>query len=137
MVQIEKSQCLLNREFPEFFKTHPTFIFRSKFKASRTLKLKRRVLLPTIVSYSHKSQVLSIKWKPIKRLSILSCFTQIFAHSTYCSEVKTKRSFQVYMSLTLMPVKLVVHSKPISEKEKMGLLTLVDSDFISIHQTQL
>ena len=26
MVQIVKSQCPMNREFPEFFKTHPTFI---------------------------------------------------------------------------------------------------------------
>ena len=26
LVQIQKSQCLSDREFPEFFKTHPTFI---------------------------------------------------------------------------------------------------------------
>ena len=45
MVQIEKSQCLSNREFPEFFKTHPTFIIKSNFKASRTQKPKRRGLL--------------------------------------------------------------------------------------------
>ena len=41
MVQNENSQCLLNREFPEFLKTQPTFISRSNFKASRTLKPKK------------------------------------------------------------------------------------------------
>ena len=38
MVQIVKSQCPMNREFPEFFKTHPTFICSSIFKASRSLQ---------------------------------------------------------------------------------------------------
>ena len=54
MVEIEKSWCLFNREFPEFFKTHPTFILRSNFKASRTLKPKRPVLLWYIIC--------SLKW---------------------------------------------------------------------------
>ena len=49
MVQIEKSQCLLNREFPKFFKTHPTFIFRSNFKACRSLKPKGPVYLSALV----------------------------------------------------------------------------------------
>ena len=38
MVQIEKSQCPLDREFHELFKTHQTFILSSIFKASRSLQ---------------------------------------------------------------------------------------------------
>ena len=40
MVQIEKNQCPSNREFPEFFKTHPTLICRSIVKTSRSLQTK-------------------------------------------------------------------------------------------------
>ena len=44
MVQIVKSQCPMNREFPEVFKTHPTFIYGSNFTASRNLKTKPDML---------------------------------------------------------------------------------------------
>ena len=40
MVQIGKFLCLSDREFPEFFKTHPTFIFRSNLSASKNKKTK-------------------------------------------------------------------------------------------------
>ena len=40
LVQIVKFQCLSNREFPEFFKTHPTYISRSILKGSRSLQTK-------------------------------------------------------------------------------------------------
>ena len=40
LVQIIKFQCLTSPEFPEFFKTHPTFICRSIFKASMGLQTK-------------------------------------------------------------------------------------------------
>ena len=40
LVQIQKFQCLTTREFPELFKTHPTVVSRSIFKASRRLQNK-------------------------------------------------------------------------------------------------
>ena len=49
MAQIEKSWCLLNREFPEFFKTHPTFIFRSSLRACRSLKPNRPLYFAALV----------------------------------------------------------------------------------------
>ena len=42
MVQIGKFQCLSHREFPEFFKTHPTLICRSIVQASRSLQTNRQ-----------------------------------------------------------------------------------------------
>ena len=45
MGQNPKFQCLLDREFPEFFKTHLTFISRLFYKASRSLWTKAQVLL--------------------------------------------------------------------------------------------
>ena len=44
MVQIVKSQCPMNREFPVVFKTHPTFICGLIFKASRSLQTKPDML---------------------------------------------------------------------------------------------
>ena len=38
--QIEKFQCPTNGEFPEVFKTQPTFVCRSIFKAPRSLQNK-------------------------------------------------------------------------------------------------
>ena len=49
MVQIEKSWCLLNREFPEFFKTHQTFIFMSSLRACRSLKPNRPLYFAAFV----------------------------------------------------------------------------------------
>ena len=55
LVQNRKFQCLLYREFPEFFKTHLTFISRFIFKASRSLWTKRQVLLWEAVAHLRNS----------------------------------------------------------------------------------
>ena len=44
MVQIQISQCLSYREFPKFFRTHPTLICKSIFNASRRLQTKEDML---------------------------------------------------------------------------------------------
>ena len=44
MLRIVKNQCQSNREFPEFFKTHPTLISRLIVKASRSLQTKPAML---------------------------------------------------------------------------------------------
>ena len=49
MVQIGKFLCLSDREFPEFFKTHPTLICRSIFNASRSLQTNRTCYLIALV----------------------------------------------------------------------------------------
>ena len=69
MVQIGISQCLLNREFPEFFKTHPTFICRSIFKASRSFQTKPATLschLCTVQFSPDKSIAVKIDSERIK-----------------------------------------------------------------------
>ena len=48
MVQIVKSQCPMKREFPEFFKAHPTFISSSILMASR--RLQTRLTKPDMLS---------------------------------------------------------------------------------------
>ena len=57
MVQIWKFLCLSDREFPEFFKTHPTFIFRSNLSASKNKKQNQRIYFYGLVqrSFSRKS----------------------------------------------------------------------------------
>ena len=47
--QFGKFLCLSDREFPEFFKTHPTFIFRSHLSASKNKKQNRRIYFSGIV----------------------------------------------------------------------------------------
>ena len=54
MAQIEKNQCPSNREFPEFFKTHPTLICRSIVKASRSLQTKPAMLFNRTCNHASK-----------------------------------------------------------------------------------
>ena len=51
LVQIVKFQCLSNREFPEFFKTHPTYISRSILKGSRSLQTKPAIFIFRVCIY--------------------------------------------------------------------------------------
>ena len=48
MVQIGNFQCLSHRAFPEFFKTHPTLIYRSIVQASTSLQTNRQCYLIAI-----------------------------------------------------------------------------------------
>ena len=57
MVQIVKSQCPMNREFPVVFKTHPTFICGLIFKASRSLQTKPDMLSCGSCSWDHTDKV--------------------------------------------------------------------------------
>ena len=63
MVQIEQSQCLLDREFPEFFKTLLTFdpsgFLRGVMGHFKSLK-KRRGLQNGAVSYNHKCIIFEV-----------------------------------------------------------------------------
>ena len=47
--QFGKFLCLSDREFPEFCKTHPTFIFRSNLSASKNKKQNRRIYFSGLV----------------------------------------------------------------------------------------
>ena len=62
MVQIGKFLCLSDREFPEFFKTHPTLICRSIFNASRSLQTNRTCYLIALVCWAHFAQNSQIYW---------------------------------------------------------------------------
>ena len=55
IVEIGKFQCLSHREFPEFFKTYPTLIYRSIAQASKSIQTNRQCYLITLVDPSVRS----------------------------------------------------------------------------------
>ena len=61
MVQIGKFQCLSHRAFPEFFKTHPTLIYRSIVQASTSLQTNRQCYPIALVESILKNWTWKIK----------------------------------------------------------------------------
>ena len=68
--QLSLLQCPSNREFPEFFKTHPTFVCRSIFRASMSFQ-------------NQKNQPALLFFRPCIKIFIL---TSVFW--TYCIEAE-------------------------------------------------
>ena len=82
MVQIGKFLCLSDREFPEFFKTHPTLICRSIFNASRSLQTNRTCYLIALVHIlSYQISIISISsqepWDLEKTITLLACHVSV------------------------------------------------------------
>ena len=104
MVQIGKFQCLSHREFPEFFKTHPTLICRSIVQASRSLQTNRQCYLIALVECIQSVPC------PVGPCYLNRLYNDLFRNfSGFFDRFSIEQIIKYHVNLTLTPI-IVCHS---------------------------